>query len=61
MACCNLLFFCSVLAAGKFYWHCEAASLQSLAAVTLVCSGQAAFAFVLDLVKLAIFARLKMV
>jgi H+-transporting ATPase len=118
MACCNLVFCCSILAVGKFYWHFETAELQTLAAVTLVFSGQSvmyvvrerehlwrsrasnwliassvadvsiiaslamagivmtalpslvvlgvlvaavAFAFLLDMVKLGIFARLRMV
>ena len=118
MASCNLAFCCSVLAFGEFYLRLSIDSLRTLAAVTLVFSGQAVlyvvrerdrlwtsrpgnwllassvtdvtiiatlaisgtvmtelpapvvfgvlgaavvFAFVLDTVKVAIFARLKMV
>jgi H+-transporting ATPase len=115
MACCNLVFCCSVLAFGKFYLRFATAELQTLAAMVLVFSGQsvmyvvrerehlwsspasnwliassvadvtiiaslamagivmtalpalvvlagaAAFAFVLDIVKVSIFVRLRMV
>lgn len=40
MACCNLVFCCSVLAVGKFHLAFRTAELQTLAAVTLVFSGQ---------------------
>jgi H+-transporting ATPase len=118
MASCNLVFCCSVLAAGEYYLKFDIDSLRTLAAVTMVFSGQAVlyvvrerehlwrsrpgnwliaspvadvtiitslaisgtvmtalpalvivgvlaaatvFAFVLDLVKLTIFSRLRMV
>jgi H+-transporting ATPase len=40
MACCNLVFCCSVLAVGKFCLEFKTAELQTLAAVVLVFSGQ---------------------
>ena len=41
MAICNLAFCCSVLALGEFYLQLDIEALRTLAAVTLVFSGQA--------------------
>jgi H+-transporting ATPase len=41
MASCNLVFCCSTLAVGEFYLKFDIDSLRTLAAVTLVFSGQA--------------------
>jgi H+-transporting ATPase len=40
LASCNLLFTCSVLAIGEYHWRLGIDALRTLAAVTLVFSGQ---------------------